>query len=469
MLLQILFRQPFFPSLLFSLVVCLAQSAASQTGGPGRAGDWVSGSGQGYTEYQTKSGRSYISIGCDVGATLDHSGTGISLEIDGKLLPPNSAVTFDVDGQRITIPTGASGGVHTRECEECAHKFYELWPLLRKGRRLQVTSSDGRQVDFSLRGTSQLLPATPCKTAFQMSTNNSSSDRSALPSDVPQRENSGDDTKVTENASPATNTGLASAKARRFVDQFVAGANMPPVAPTDIEIQLVDLNDDGSEEAFVIITSLYFCGSAGCSAFILDLSRPEAHSMGEFLAVGFSVLPGTTGGWRDVQMNNHARLVYENGRYIVARSKVETLLNKPSDASWKVYGHVGEGMLGARATASDGATILNIGCNRLLGPTLAGSIHGYSGNGLTRIDDNAETLVFEFVNSKGKHSRFEGRVNYFAPDGAWAVRDYPAHMLEPFASGTRLKLRNRSGLIIAEFSLTGSTPVTAAMRKACGF
>ncbi|MEM9632488.1 MAG: hypothetical protein AAGA50_14245 [Pseudomonadota bacterium] len=284
----------------------------------------------------------------------------------------------------------------------------------------------------------------------------------------PQNANDGDGTKTAENASPADNAVSASAKARGFVDQFVAQANMPPVAPTDVEVELIDLNDDGSEEAFVIITSLYFCGSGGCSAFILDLSKPEARSIGEFLAVGFSALPETTGGWRDVQMNNQARLVYEGGKYMVARSKAEPRPDNASNNSWKVYGQASEGMLGARATASDGATTLDIGCNRQLGPTLAGSIHGYSGNGLTRVDDAAETLVFEFVNSKGKHDRFEGRVNYFAPDEAWAIRDYPARMLEPFARGTGLTLRNGSGLVIAEFGLKGSARVTSAMRKACG-
>lgn len=130
----------------------------------GKAGNWTKIEAAGMTAYQTNDNRSgsYIEIGCDEAASLDHTGTGISLEIGGKMLPANSQIRFIVDGETITIPSGKSGGVSTLRCPECAQKFAQLWPLLRQGSRLEVVASDGRQARFSLKGSGQVMPVRPC-------------------------------------------------------------------------------------------------------------------------------------------------------------------------------------------------------------------------------------------------------------------------------------------------------------------
>ncbi|GGE96954.1 hypothetical protein GCM10007285_25710 [Stappia taiwanensis] len=146
-------------------------------------------------------------------------------------------------------------------------------------------------------------------------------------------------------------------------------------------------------------------------------------------------------------------------------------LSEAASASkgWSVYGNAGEGRLGAQGLAKDGVTTVSIGCNRLLGKTLGGSLDGYTGNGLTRVDDETDTLVFEFLDARGRRASFESKVNYFAPDKAWAFRDFPEKMLAPFARGSKLSLRNGRGMLIAEFGLKGTARAVAAMRTECGF
>lgn len=140
-----------------------------------------------------------------------------------------------------------------------------------------------------------------------------------------------------------------------------------------------------------------------------------------------------------------------------------------ADRPWSIQGTAGDGRLSAQGIAEDGETILSIGCNRLLGKSLAGSLTGYSGEGLTRVDDAIEKLIFAFVDAEGKRDTFEGQANYFAPDNGWAFRDLPAQMMGPLARGSRLAISNGSGMVIAEFQLKGTARARAAMRKECGF
>lgn len=129
----------------------------------GRAGDWVQVFAAGLRIYRTTTeAGSAFSFGCDVAASADASKTGITMEIRGKLLPPNSLVAFTVNGQSVTMPSGPGGGVTVADCAGCAEKFDRLWRLAREGTSLTVRGSDGNTDTFSLSGTSALLPAEPC-------------------------------------------------------------------------------------------------------------------------------------------------------------------------------------------------------------------------------------------------------------------------------------------------------------------
>ncbi|GIL01021.1 MAG: hypothetical protein BroJett030_09200 [Alphaproteobacteria bacterium] len=119
-------------------------------------------------EYRARAGSASITISCDVGASLDHSRTAISLEIGG-LLSPESQVELHVDGEAISFPTDKSGGVTISRCADCADKFASLWQMLRTGNVLRVVAADGRTASFSLRGTARLMPKEPCLTGPERS------------------------------------------------------------------------------------------------------------------------------------------------------------------------------------------------------------------------------------------------------------------------------------------------------------
>jgi hypothetical protein len=143
-------------------LACALPAYAQSRGVIGKAGVWVKGTGQGIVAYRAVAKGSSVDISCDVGQTEDHSATGISLEIAGAAFIPNAQVRFAVDGKAITIPSNQSGGVSSDGCPECARKFAQLWPMLREGRRLEITGPDGKSAAFPLEGLSQLMPAKPC-------------------------------------------------------------------------------------------------------------------------------------------------------------------------------------------------------------------------------------------------------------------------------------------------------------------
>ncbi|OHV81789.1 hypothetical protein [Ensifer sp. LCM 4579] len=86
----------------------LAQSPRVQ----GKAGHWVKVETAGLAAYENVNNRSgdTISINCDEAQTDDHSNTGISVEIGGKMLPAGSQIIFAVDGESITIAFDRSPG-----------------------------------------------------------------------------------------------------------------------------------------------------------------------------------------------------------------------------------------------------------------------------------------------------------------------------------------------------------------------
>lgn len=125
-------------TVLFILTLSLSSDLATAAQ---HAGTWASGSGQGYTEFRTESGASNITISCDYGASIDHSRTSVYVEIDGKPLPANSVLEFEVNGQSLVFPSDSSGGVFFADCVGCAEKFQELWRLLREGRQLEMADT----------------------------------------------------------------------------------------------------------------------------------------------------------------------------------------------------------------------------------------------------------------------------------------------------------------------------------------
>jgi hypothetical protein len=119
----------------------------------GKAGDGVKVEAAGPTIYRNADdqSRNSIEFGCDVAQSLDHSGTGVSIELGGRMLPTNSHVSFIVDGQSITIPS-----------DKMRQQAGAALAAAAAGKSLTVVASNGRRARFSLNGTSKLMPPEFC-------------------------------------------------------------------------------------------------------------------------------------------------------------------------------------------------------------------------------------------------------------------------------------------------------------------
>jgi hypothetical protein len=102
-------------------------------------------------------------------------------------------------------------------------------------------------------------------------------------------------------------------KVRQFVAEWMSGSGLGGSMP-EIDSQYTDLNGDGQAEAMIVLRSTYTCGARACSAFVLDLSGPEARSVGDLLAVSLDVLPTSTNGWQDISVDGR-RVTFGDGHY----------------------------------------------------------------------------------------------------------------------------------------------------------
>lgn len=122
-----------------------------------RSGDWEQVDYQGYALYRTVTAsggrRSLLEISCDV-ATGAKNPPSIHVLIEDQDIAEGIGIEFRIDGQTIAFPTGL------RNISNEA--FADVWLRLRQGRRLEVVTTDGRRVSFSLRGSGKVMPVTPC-------------------------------------------------------------------------------------------------------------------------------------------------------------------------------------------------------------------------------------------------------------------------------------------------------------------
>jgi hypothetical protein len=125
-------------------------------------------------------------------------------------------------------------------------------------------------------------------------------------------------------------------------------------------------------------------------------------------------------------------------------------------------------MVNVSGVAVDGKAGFSGGCNPLLGPGLRGSLHGYEGDALQRVDDQSEAVTFDVAGRTGTAS-FAGTMHYFAPDEAWVTTEaLPAGFLDAFGRGDALTIRNGRGEEVVSFGLRGSSKAVRTLREVCG-
>lgn len=98
-----------------------------------------------------------------------------------------------------------------------------------------------------------------------------------------------------------------------FLTQFYLADNIPNMTEEDKKFQfyMIDLNEDGQDEYFVLLPSAYFCSTDGCTRLLpmLLLDRySEVITKFTLIEPPFYVSQDKTNGWRDL-------LVYSEGSY----------------------------------------------------------------------------------------------------------------------------------------------------------
>ena len=82
-----------------------------------------------------------------------------------------------------------------------------------------------------------------------------------------------------------------------------------------MDLQFAELNGQEPPEALLILQGLTWCGARGCTAYILDLSGPEAREIGRFIAVAMpEPLASETNGWRDLAISG-IPVTFRDGQY----------------------------------------------------------------------------------------------------------------------------------------------------------
>lgn len=83
------------------------------------------------------------------------------------------------------------------------------------------------------------------------------------------------------------------------------------------QLDAYDLNNDGSLEYFIGFTNDYFCGSGGCTYYLLS-HEGDIISLFSVSRAPFYVLPSRTNGWSDLAINSNSgmrKLMFDGTSY----------------------------------------------------------------------------------------------------------------------------------------------------------
>jgi hypothetical protein len=132
------------------IVAAAFLSAAMNAMAFGELGQWSSGWGQGVSEYTavaSKGNELYIACSDDAPVTM-------TLTVTGVEYGSNSTNGFDlvIDGKEIQTPYNTSSRVG-------ADNFSYAWIALRKAKKLQAKTSDGKELTLPTKGVAKALPA----------------------------------------------------------------------------------------------------------------------------------------------------------------------------------------------------------------------------------------------------------------------------------------------------------------------
>ena len=98
------------------------------------------------------------------------------------------------------------------------------------------------------------------------------------------------------------------------------------------QLEKIDLNNDGKEELFVNLSSIYFCGTGGCTVLLLD---DQLRPITEFTVTQTPIYVEETieNRWKVLMVQsegNWRKLIYKDGSYPSNPSLVEMSSNSPT-------------------------------------------------------------------------------------------------------------------------------------------
>jgi hypothetical protein len=70
-----------------------------------------------------------------------------------------------------------------------------------------------------------------------------------------------------------------------------------------LQLQGLDLNGDGQQDAIVLVDHPVYCGSRGCAVHVFVGEGSALRRVGDILASEVTPAPTTTAGWRDLSVN----------------------------------------------------------------------------------------------------------------------------------------------------------------------
>jgi hypothetical protein len=137
--------------------------------------------------------------------------------------------------------------------------------------------------------------------------------------------------------------------------------------------------------------------------------------------------------------------------------------------AWSVVPSPDQSAVQISKTAKDGTTQFVGGCDKRLGPGLTGSLSGYGGVDLQRIDGQSERVLFYISGAEWKEA-FAVQLRYSARRQSWEIAKVLAPVfVDSFARGGELSVLNSARQMVVSFDLTGSANAARTMRSTCGF
>jgi hypothetical protein len=105
-----------------------------------------------------------------------------------------------------------------------------------------------------------------------------------------------------------------------------------------------DLNDDGKNEIFVGLRGSYFCGSGGCTQYLLD---NEGNIITKFTVAGYPVVIDTnkSNGWKDLFIHSGGKdriVKFDGKKYPSNPSVLPALKGLPGDSLPRALNFINE-------------------------------------------------------------------------------------------------------------------------------